>query len=97
MVIYEYDEKKSKTNFKKHGVSFEEAATVFFDPLVRIVRVESQEEERFRAIGQSAKARLLLVVYCERGFSRNNEEIIRLISARKLTRPEKKYLERLRR
>jgi uncharacterized DUF497 family protein len=96
MVVYEYDVRKNATNIKKHGIDFEEAATVFQDPLLRIVRDETAEEERFRAIGQSTRQRLLLVVFCEKGINKKGEEVIRLISARALTAGERRCLERLR-
>ena len=88
---FEWDEDKNKANFKKHEVWFEEAQTVwadassqeFFDP------EHSNDEERFIRIGHSSAPNLLLVVFCER----ENETIIRIISARKATPKERKEYE----
>ena len=87
----EWDEKKSKINFKKHGVSFEEAQTVFFDPLAKVASDpdHSQSEERFLAIGYSSFHRLLIVVHC----IRCEGEVLRIISARKLTKSEQKQFQ----
>jgi uncharacterized DUF497 family protein len=73
----------------KHGVSFEEAATVFGDPLGRIVPDprHSSEEERFVLLGLSGEERLLVVMFVDRG------ELIRIISARRATRHERRDYE----
>lgn len=80
---FEWDEQKNKSNFKKHGVWFEEAQTVWADP--RSVEFldpdHSSGEDRFIRIGFSTRNRILIVVFCER----ENESIIRVISARKAT------------
>jgi hypothetical protein len=83
---FEWDEDKNRINFKKHGVSFMEAQTVFSDVFVVLFPDDehSYDEERFIAIGEGGKQRLLMVCYCERG----NDEIIRLISARKANKSE---------
>jgi len=90
-VQFEWDEKKSRVNIRKHGVSFEEAQTVFFDPLAKVApdAGHSKGEARFLAVGHSAQHRLLLVVHC----FRENDEVIRIISARKLTASERKQYE----
>lgn len=77
--IFEWDAEKSKLNQKKHGISFEEAKTVFNDPLAVTIfdPDHSVEEDRYLDIGLSAKGNLLVVSYTER----NNN--IRLISSRK--------------
>ncbi len=92
MLFYEYDEEKNKANIKKHKISFEEAITVFQDPLLKIARDPSPWEERFLAIGTSIKNRELLVVYCER--QKGHQEIIRIVSARKLTPKERRNYEK---
>jgi uncharacterized DUF497 family protein len=88
-LAFEWDEKKAKQNLKKHGVSFEEAGTVFGDPLARTIHdpAHSEEEDRFVTLGASHGQRLLVVVFTERG------DKIRLISARVATRREKKDYE----
>ena len=75
---------KARVNLKKHGVSFEEATTVFADPLsVTIADPEhSTEEDRLILLGSSIRQRLLVVVFTERG------TLIRIISARRATRNE---------
>ena len=75
MLKYEWDENKNKLNIKKHGISFEEASTVLYD-----------DEERFAMIGFSYKYNLLVVCHCYR----QNESIIRIVSARKATKNERK-------
>ncbi|MGO9274035.1 MAG: BrnT family toxin [Terriglobia bacterium] len=75
---FEWDPQKAARNLAKHGVSFEEAATVFGDPLGRITSDlrHSVDEERFVLLGLSRRQRLLAVMFAERG------EAIRVISAR---------------
>ena len=83
----EYDSRKAESNLKKHGVSFEEAATTLYDPMALVQEdTDSTGEERWVLIGLSSQANLLTLVYTLR-----NAEIIRLISARKATRKEVKY------
>jgi len=86
---FEWDPKKASANVKNHGVSFEEAVTVFSDPLARIFDDEdhSIEEQREIIIGHSAKHRLLLVCFTARGNS------IRIFSARKAARREQQDYE----
>ena len=80
-----FDPDKASANVKKHGVSFEEAATCLLDPLACVQEDgDAKDEQRFVLLGMSAEARLLVVVYALRG------EDIRLISARKPTRKEEK-------
>jgi len=83
---FEWDPRKDAANLAKHGVSFEEAATVFGDPLGRIVRDprHSDDEERLVLLGLSSRERLLAVMFTDRG------EAIRIISARRVTRSERK-------
>ena len=87
--LFEWDEEKAQANLRKHGVSFEEAQTVFKDPL-EITMPDpdhSIDEDRFITIGKSGKKRVLVVVYTER------RKKIRLISARKAARAERKKYE----
>lgn len=86
---FEWDDNKANLNLKNHGVSFDEARTVFIDPLARIFvdEVHSIDEEREIIIGQSLHNRLVLVCFAERG------EVIRIISARKATNQERQDYE----
>ncbi len=87
-IRFEWDENKNKINVKKHKISFEEAKTVFYDENARIISDpdHSEEEDRFIILGLSGVLRLLVVCHCYRA----NEEIIRIISARKATKNETK-------
>ena len=86
---FEWDEEKAKKNLKKHGVSFEEAATVFGDPLSLTIPdpAHSQMEDRWIVLGHSHQRKLLVVVHTERG------DNIRIISARRASRRERKSYE----
>jgi len=86
---FEWNENKAASNLSKHGVSFEEAKTVFDDPLyVDFYDPDrSKDEERYLIIGESNRGRLLIVSYTERGDS------IRLISSREVTRTERETYE----
>jgi uncharacterized protein len=86
---FEWDETKAARNLSKHGVLFEEAKSVFDDPLyVDFYDPDhSDEEERYLIIGESNRGRLLIVSYTERG------DLIRLISARVVTRTERETYE----
>ena len=86
---FEWDKNKDATNLSKHGVSFDEAKTVFQDPFYIVFEDpdHSFEEDRCIAIGQSAQDRLLFLSYTERG------NTVRLISARKATRRERELYE----
>jgi len=88
-VEFEWDEEKAASNKKKHQVAFEEAATVFADPLAAIFddEVHSAEEQREIIVGHSEKNRLLLVSFTERAGA------IRIISARHATKRERKDYE----
>jgi len=91
-VKFSWDEKKAKSNLIKHQVSFEEAKRVFWDESARLIEDpdHSQYEDRFLIIGMSVKFRILTVVHCYR----ENDEVIRIISARKATKREvKQYKE----
>lgn len=88
-MIYEWDPKKARTNLRGHGVAFEEAATVFRDPLAVTYPDpdHSDEEDREITIGYSTHQRLLFVSHCQPG------ERTRIISAREVTRRERKQHE----
>ena len=89
MITFEWDAAKAASNLKKHGVSFEEAQTVFYDEFaVQFFDGEHAGlEARFLMLGFSNEARLLIVCHCERG----QREVIRIISARKATRNERQH------
>ena len=89
MITFDWDQAKAASNQKKHGVSFEEARSVFYDEFaVQFFDDEnSGSEDRFLMLGFSDEARLLIVCHCER----ENGNVIRIISARKATKKEGKY------
>ena len=94
MIKFEWDDKKNQSNIKKHGISFEEAASVFEDDESLIIADDehSKDEERFILIGFSFRANLLVVCHCYR----EKDSIIRIISARKADSKERqKYIGRL--
>lgn len=84
-----WDEEKAKANLKKHRISFDEATTVFIDPLSITIPDpdHSVDEQRYIDIGSSDKGRVLVVIYAERGSN------IRIISCRKATPSERKLYE----
>jgi uncharacterized DUF497 family protein len=88
--VFSWDARKALSNLKKHGVSFEEAATVFGDPeaLDWDDPEHSHAEIRFKRLGGSVTGRILIVVYTPRKVN-NGKEIIRIISARQATRKER--------
>ena len=83
----EWDGDKAGRNARKHRVTFEEAATVFSDPLALIIEDEGRPENA-RIIGESLAARILLVVFIER-----DRDVVRVISARRATRCERRRYE----
>jgi uncharacterized DUF497 family protein len=87
---FEWDLKKDEGNRKKHGISFEMAQLVFGDPLALSVpdEVHSDKEERWITIGQAGRHLLIVVVHTYR--DTEEDEVIRLISARKATPKERK-------
>ena len=94
MINFEWDEKKNKANFRKHGVWFEEGKTVFHDPYARLIHDpdHSDEEDRFVLVGMSEKLRLLTVCH----IYKKDDEIIRIFSARKAVHDEtKEYMRHL--
>lgn len=88
-MIFEWDARKATANLKKHGVAFEDAATVFRDPLAITFPDpdHSSEENREITIGCTIKAQIVFVSHCER------EERIRIIGARPTTRREREQYE----
>jgi uncharacterized DUF497 family protein len=87
---FEWNEQKSKENIRKHGVSFEDAQTVFLDEnSIRFFDPDhSGDEDRFIMLGMSAKLRVLVVCHCYR--EQSEETSIRIISARKADKRESK-------
>jgi uncharacterized DUF497 family protein len=85
---FEWDERKAAANAKKHGVSFDEARSVFFDERARLIDDpdHSEGEQRFILLGLSSSLRALLVCHCYRSAG----NVIRIISARKATARESK-------
>ena len=88
-MIFDWDQNKAQKNLSKHQVSFDEAQTVFKDPLfIDFYDPDhSEDEERYLIVGKSNQGNLLIVSYTER------ESSIRIISARKVTKAERKVYE----
>ncbi|MCX8016857.1 MAG: BrnT family toxin [Rhodocyclaceae bacterium] len=84
--LFVWNREKAAANLRKHGVSFVEAATVFDDPLLRVIDASRHGEARDAAIGFDTAARLLYVVHIT-----DDGESIRLISARRATREEERH------
>jgi hypothetical protein len=89
MIKFVWDPAKAASNFRKHGVSFEEAQSVFYDDFAIQFYDEahSSNEERFLMLGMSSGARLVLVCHCER----DGGGVIRIISARRATKKESAF------
>ena len=87
---FEWDSRKDASNLRKHGVSFEEAASVFNDLLAAVYEDpdHSVREQRYLTIGTSNRGRLLHIAYADRG------ERIRIINARKVTKTERDLYEK---
>jgi uncharacterized DUF497 family protein len=90
-IKFEWDRRKEAANRKKHGVSFGEAKTAFFDENARVIADpdHSDEEDRFILLGLSSQLRLLVVCHCYRA----DRDTIRIISARKASRSERREYE----
>ena len=88
-IRFEWDKNKNRINQDKHGISFEEAKTVFYDVDALVIDdpAHSKEEDRFIILGLSKTANLLIVCHCYR----ETETVIRIFSARKATKTETKY------
>jgi len=82
---FEWDDRKDAENRRKHGVSFEEARTVFYDDRALLRDDPDEDEERFVLLGLSATLRTLVVCHCYR----KDGDVIRIISARKSSRKER--------
>ena len=91
MVEFDWDPEKEKRNLRNHGISFEEAKSVFYDDFARqfFDETHSEDEDRFLLLGMSSKSRILLVCHCEL----ESADSIRLISARKATTKERSLYE----
>ena len=89
MIRFEWDQSKATANLRKHGVSFEEAQSVFYDEFaVQFFDDEhSVSEERFILLGMSSGARLLIICHCERDLG----NLVRIISARRATKRESAF------
>jgi len=87
-LCFEWDNSKNRINQQKHGISFEEAETVFYDGYARLTGDpdHSDDEDRFVMLGMSRKSRVLIVCHCYR----ENDDVIRIISARKAVPKERK-------
>ena len=88
-IKFRYNKQKFDINYKKHGVSFEEAKSVFYDDFaVEFFDEEhSDDEDRFILLGMSEKYRILVVCHCYR----ESDSVIRIISSRKATKKESKF------
>ncbi len=88
---FEWDEAKNRANQRKHRISFEEAQTVFYDDWAVLIEDEhaDETEDRFVLIGMSAGLRTLVVCHC----FREDDEVIRIISARRADRRERRDYE----
>jgi uncharacterized DUF497 family protein len=88
---FDWDERKNTANQRKHGVSFEEAQTVFYDDRALLIEDPDETEDRFVLLGLSLALRTLVVCHCYR----EQDSLIRIISARKANRSERaEYEER---
>jgi uncharacterized DUF497 family protein len=85
-ILFAWDHRKARANLAKHGVSFEEGRSIFFDENARLIDDpdHSAEEERFPLLGYSRKAQCLAVSHCYR----ENDSAVRLISVRRATAAE---------
>jgi uncharacterized DUF497 family protein len=86
---FEWDERKNTANQRKHGVSFEEAQTVFYDERALLLEDPDEPEDRFVLLGLSLALRTLVVCHCYR----EEDEVLRIISARKANRSERAQYE----
>ena len=87
-ITYEWSSRKASENVRKHGVSFDEAKSAFLDENARLIADEehSDDEDRFILLGLSVQLRLLVVVHC----FKERDNVIRIISARKADRSERR-------
>jgi uncharacterized DUF497 family protein len=91
MIQFEWDELKNQSNIRKHKVSFEDAKTIFDDPNGLLIHDpdHSDDEDRFILLGMSTQLSLLIVAHCYQA----DDEVIRIISARKAEKRESKAYE----
>lgn len=90
MIKFEWDADKASKNLSKHGISFEEATSIFYDEFAVQFYDDKHsqlEEDRFLLLGLSSQSRLLMVCHCEK----QDGEVLRIISARKATKNERKH------
>ena len=89
MIKFEWNETKATSNYRKHGITFEEARSVFFDEfaLQFFDEKHSDDEDRYIMLGRSIESRVLVVCHCEGDLG----HVIRIISARKATKEERSY------
>jgi uncharacterized DUF497 family protein len=88
-IEFQWDDNKARINSEKHGITFQEAKTVFYDEFADqfFDQKNSGEEDRFLLLGRSVHSRILMVCHCYR----ESDEVIRIISARKATKSETKF------
>ena len=88
-IQFKWDAKKASENARKHGVSFEEASTAFYDEFARLLYDpdHSVNEDRFVLLGMSDRLRILVVCHCYR----ERDSLIRIVSARKATAKEQRF------
>jgi uncharacterized DUF497 family protein len=88
-IEFQWDDNKAKLNSEKHGITFQEAKTVFYDEFADqfFDQKNSDEEDRFLLLGRSIHSRILMVSHCYR----ESDDVIRIISARKATKSETKF------
>ena len=94
-LLFDWDERKAAANRLKHGVAFEEARTVFLDEDAMLIPdpEHSEDEDRFVLLGLSVRFQTLIVCHCHR----RDDEVIRIISARRANRAERRQYEERRR
>ncbi len=92
MINFDWDPAKADSNIKKHGVSFEESCSVFYDEFAVqfFDQKNADQEDRFLMLGMSNKTNVLIVCHCER----DNGNTIRIISSRKATKKEQMHYQR---
>ena len=88
-IEFQWDDNKARINSEKHGITFQEAKTVFYDEFADqfFDQKNSGEEDRFLLLGRSVHSRILMVCHCYR----ESDEVIRIISARKATKSETRF------
>lgn len=91
MLFFEWDPRKAATNWHKHQIDFADVATVFDDPMAITVSQDHADEDRFATLGRDAAAQILVVIY-----TRRSADTIRIISARRAQRGERKQYEEIR-